>query len=240
MVAEPLVKLEDLWKVYTVGPESVPALRDINLTIEDGEYIAIMGHSGSGKSTMLNVLGGLDKPTKGRYLLYGQDISQLDDNELSTVRNERIGFVFQSFNLIPWLSVLENIEVPLFYQGIPRSQRRPRSIELAELVGLGDRTKHRPQQLSGGQQQRVAIARALANNAKILLADEPTGNLDSHTTGEILELLDDLHSKGKTIIMVTHEHDVSARAQRVIYLKDGKVEYDVPNNPEKTKHENAE
>ena len=240
MVSEPLVKLEDLWKVYTVGPESVPALRDINLSIQDGEYIAIMGHSGSGKSTMLNLLGGLDKPTKGRYLLYGQDISHLNDDELSTVRNERIGFVFQSFNLIPWLSVVENIEVPLFYQGIPRHHRRPRSMELAELVGLGDRTKHRPQQLSGGQQQRVAIARALANNAKILLADEPTGNLDSHTTGEILGLLDELHSQGKTIIVVTHEHDISARAERVIYLKDGKVEYDVPNNPEKAKNEAAE
>ena len=240
MVTAPLVKLENLSKVYTVGPENVSALRDINLEIADGEYIAIMGHSGSGKSTMLNILGGLDKPTEGRYLLYGQDISHLSDNELSTVRNERIGFVFQSFNLIPWLSVLENIEVPLFYQGIPRHHRRPRSIEIAGLVGLGDRTKHRPQQLSGGQQQRVAIARALANNAKVLLADEPTGNLDSGTTGEILDLLDTLHAQGKTIIMVTHEHDVSARAQRVIYLKDGKVEYDIPNNPEKAKNENAE
>ena len=240
MVSEPLIKLEDLWKVYNVGPENVPALCDINLSITDGEYIAIMGHSGSGKSTMLNILGGLDKPTKGRYLLHGQDISHLNDNELSAVRNEHIGFVFQSFNLIPWLSVLENIEVPLFYQGIPRSQRRPRSIELAELVGLGDRTKHRPQQLSGGQQQRVAIARALSNNANILLADEPTGNLDSHTTSEIFGLLDDLHSQGKTIIVVTHEHDISARADRVIYLEDGKVEYDIPNNPEKAKNETAE
>ena len=240
MVTAPLVKLENLSKVYTVGPENVSALRDINLEIADGEYIAIMGHSGSGKSTMLNILGGLDKPTEGRYLLYGQDISHLSDNELSTVRNERIGFVFQSFNLIPWLSVLENIEVPLFYQGIPRHHRRPRSIEIAGLVGLGDRTKHRPQQLSGGQQQRVAIARALSNNAKILLADEPTGNLDSHTTGEIFGLLDDLHSQGKTIIMVTHEHDISARAERVIYLQDGKVEYDIPNNPEKAKNETAE
>ncbi len=225
-----LVNFEALWKVYTVGPEGVPALCGIDLRIPEGQYIAIMGHSGSGKSTMLNILGCLDRPTKGRYQLHGQDVSHLSDDELSTVRNERIGFIFQSFNLIPWLTVVENIEVPLFYQGIPRSERHPRSLELAELVGLGDRVKHRPQELSGGQQQRVAIARAMSNDAQILLADEPTGNLDSNTTAEILDLFDNLHQRGKTIIMVTHEHDVSARAQRVIYLKDGAVEYDTPNN----------
>lgn len=227
-----MVHLEDLWKVYSVGTTDVPALRGISLHIQEGEYLAIMGHSGSGKSTMLNLLGCLDRPTRGKYLLCGEDISSFDDNQLSTIRNERIGFVFQSFNLIPWLTVVENIEVPLFYQGIPRRQRHPRSRALAELVGLGDRLDHRPAELSGGQQQRVAIARALSNDARVLLADEPTGNLDSHTADEILALLDRLHDEGKTIIIVTHEFDVAARTQRTIYLRDGAVEYDVPNTPE--------
>ncbi len=228
-MSDVIVQLEDLWKIYNVGPEDVPALRGVNVKINQGEYLAIMGHSGSGKSTMMNILGCLDRPTKGTFKLGGQDISHLNDNELSAVRNERIGFVFQSFNLIPWLSVVENIEVPLFYQGISRKERHPRSRALAEQVGLGQRIRHRPRELSGGQQQRVAIARALANESLILLADEPTGNLDSNTTNEILEIFDQLHATGKTIIMVTHEHDVAARAQRVLYLKDGLVEYDLPN-----------
>jgi len=188
-----LVHFEDLWKVYNIGPVDVPALRGVDLRIDDGEYVAIMGHSGSGKSTMLNVLGCLDRPTRGKYWLCGEDVSKMSDDELSSVRNQRIGFVFQSFNLVPWLTVLGNIEVPLFYQGIPRHQRHPRSRELAESVGLGKRMKHRPTELSGGEQQRVAIARAMANDSSIILADEPTGNLDSKTSLDIMDLFDDIH-----------------------------------------------
>jgi len=227
-----LVRLEKLWKIYSVGPEGVPALRDVDLTIEQGQYVAIMGHSGSGKSTLLNLLGCLDRPTRGRYLLGGLDVSQMSDDELSEIRNQRIGFVFQSFNLISWLTVLENIEVPLFYQGMARAERHPRSRALAELVGLGDRMHHHPPELSGGQQQRVAIARSMANDPLILLADEPTGNLDSHTTAEILDLIGNLHDRGKTVIMVTHEADVAARSMRVIHLRDGQIESDTLNgNP---------
>lgn len=222
---EALVRLENVAKVYDVGP-GVRALDGVDLEIQAGEYVAIMGHSGSGKSTMLNLLGCLDKPTSGTYSLGGQDVSIMSDDELSEIRNRRIGFVFQSFNLIPWLSLIENIEVPLFYQGVPRRERHPRSRALAELVGLGSRLDHRPQELSGGQQQRVAIARALANKPIILLADEPTGNLDSGTTAEILGLLNDLNSQGMTIIVVTHESEVAGRCQRIITLRDGKVESD--------------
>ncbi len=225
-----LVRLVELGKVYHVGPEDVPALRDVNLTIGEGDYVAIMGASGSGKSTLLNLLGCLDKPTAGEYWLGDQEVSELDDDELSELRNRRIGFVFQSFNLIQGLTVLGNIEVPLFYQGIPRAHRRPRSQELAELVGLGHRAGHKPRELSGGQQQRVAIARSLANDPLILLADEPTGNLDSATTREILELFDQLHQRGRTILMVTHEDEVAAHARRVVTLRDGQVESDVIND----------
>jgi len=224
-----LISLERLWKVYQVGPEGVVALRDVTLRIGDGEYVAIMGHSGSGKSTMLNVLGCLDKPTGGHYRLGGQDVSAMHDDELSEIRNRRIGFIFQSFNLIPWLSVIQNIEVPLFYQGMARRHRHPRSRELAELVGLGDRMEHRPSELSGGQQQRVAIARSLANDPLMLLADEPTGNLDTQTSEEILTLIGDLHERGTAIIVVTHEQYVAARTQRIISLRDGRVESDTIN-----------
>ena len=224
-----LLCLENLTKIYPVGP-GVAALQSVSLQIEQGQYVAIMGHSGSGKSTMLNVLGCLDRPTAGHYRLSGQDVSVMTDDELSEIRNRRIGFIFQSFNLIPWLSVLGNIEVPLFYQGLPRHTRHPRSRELAELVGLGDRMTHRPQELSGGQQQRVAIARALANNPLLLLADEPTGNLDTVTSLEILELIDQLHGGGMTIIVVTHESEIARRAARVIVLRDGRVESDTPSN----------
>jgi len=224
-----LVQLERLWKIYDVGPEGVVALQDVDLAIEEGQYVAVMGHSGSGKSTLLNVLGCLDRPSRGRYFLGGQDISTMSDDELSEVRSNAVGFVFQSFNLIPWLSVIENIEVPLFYQGVARSDRHPRSRQLAEMVGLGDRMHHRPTELSGGQQQRVAIARALANDPLILLADEPTGNLDSHTSDEILGLIDELNARGKTVIVVTHEADVAARTRRTIQLRDGRVESDRPN-----------
>ena len=226
-----MVCLESLWKIYDVGPEGVPALRGVDMRIEEGQYVAVMGHSGSGKSTLLNLLGCLDRPTRGRYKLGGQDVSELTDDELSEIRNRRIGFVFQSFNLIPWLSVLGNIEVPLFYQGIPRNDRHPRSMELAELVGLGDRVEHRPPELSGGQQQRVAIARAMANDPLVLLADEPTGNLDSQTAVEILALIDELHERGKTIIVVTHEDEIARRAQRVVTLRDGRIESDISGGP---------
>ncbi len=222
----PLIELEDFWKVYTVGSISVPALRGVNLLVHEGEYVAIMGHSGSGKSTLLNLLGCLDTATEGRYGLRGEDVSGMSDNQLSEIRNTKIGFVFQSFNLMPQLSVLENIEVPLFYMGMPRRLRRRRSIRLAESVGLGDRIRHNPTELSGGQRQRVAIARGLANDPLVLLADEPTGNLDSETSGDILDLMGELHQRGRTIILVTHELDVAARASRIVSLRDGYVESD--------------
>jgi len=227
-----LVHLESLSKIYAVGPGGVTALEGIDLSITRGEYIAVIGRSGSGKSTLLNVLGCLDRPTRGLYRLAGEDVSTMSDDELSEIRNRRIGFVFQSFNLISWLSVVENIEVPLFYQGIARKDRHPRSRQLAELVGLGDRIDHRPQELSGGEQQRVAIARALANDPVLLLADEPTGNLDSQTTEEILALIDDLHRRGRTLIVVTHEASIADRAQRVICMRDGRIESDTLNHSE--------
>jgi len=220
-----VVRFDNLWKIYPVGP-GVQALRGVSLQIDDGEYVAIMGHSGSGKSTLLNILGALDRPTRGRYLLKDQDVSEMTDSQLSEVRNLQIGFVFQSFNLIQGLSILQNIEIPLFYRGVPRGERHPRSIELAEMVGLGDRIYHRPTELSGGQQQRVAVARALANDPLIIVADEPTGNLDTHTASGILELFDDLHTRGRTIIMVTHEDHVAAHADRIVVLGDGLIESD--------------
>jgi putative ABC transport system ATP-binding protein len=223
-----LVRFENLWKVYRIGSVEVPALRGLNLRIGSGEYVAIMGPSGSGKSTLLNLLGCLDHPTSGSYWLGGDDVSTMTDAQLSDARNRKIGFVFQSFNLIQQLTIIQNIEVPLFYQGVPRRDRHPRSRALAELVGLGDRLLHRPNELSGGQQQRVAIARALANDPIVLLADEPTGNLDSQTSREILALFDDLHRRGRNIIMVTHEDDVAAHAHRVVRLRDGVVESDTP------------
>jgi len=218
-----LVLFENLTKSYFLGAHEVEALRGIDLCITMGEYVAIMGPSGSGKSTILNVLGCLDRLTSGRYLLGDEDVSGMDDNQLSDVRNRKIGFIFQSFNLISQLSIIENIEVPLFYQGVPRRQRHPESRRLAEMVGLGDRLAHRPSELSGGQRQRVAIARALANDPLILLADEPTGNLDSGTAREILALFNELHDRGRTIIMVTHEDEVAAHAQHVVRLHDGKI-----------------
>ncbi len=213
----------DVTKHYVLDGETVRALRGVSMQFPEGDYVAIMGASGSGKSTLLNLLGCLDRPTSGNLMLGDDDVSQLSDDQLSEIRASRIGFVFQSYNLIPQLTVLENIEVPLFYQGRLGGQDRRRCNELADMVGLGDRLKHRPTQLSGGQQQRVAIARSLVNDPYFILADEPTGNLDSGTTEEILELLDNLNQAGKTIIMVTHEPEVGGRANRIIRLKDGSI-----------------
>ncbi len=219
-----LAELVDLAKSYRMGADMVvEALRGVSLRIEEGDYLAIMGASGSGKSTLLNLLGCLDRPTSGRYLLGGEDVSQLSDGELSEVRGRRIGFVFQSFNLIPQLSALDNIEVPLFYQGMHRRDRRRRATALAEQVGLGQRARHKPMELSGGEQQRVAIARALANDPLIILADEPTGNLDSKTGLDILTIFDDLAARGRTLIVVTHDENIARRTHRVVRLADGRV-----------------
>jgi putative ABC transport system ATP-binding protein len=221
------VKIEELTKDYHLSGETVHALRGVSLDIPEGDYVAIMGPSGSGKSTLLNLLGCLDRPTSGSYFLGGDDVARMRDDELSEVRAGRIGFVFQSYNLIQQLTVLENIEVPLYYQGRLTPALRRRCRELAELVGLGDRLRHRPAQLSGGQQQRAAIARSLANDPRFILADEPTGNLDSVTTGEILGILQRLNADGKTVIMVTHEDDVAQNAKRIIRLRDGLLQSDV-------------
>ncbi|HEV7224301.1 MAG TPA: ABC transporter ATP-binding protein [Pirellulales bacterium] len=222
-------RIINLHKTYFLGGETVHALAGVSLEVPEGDYVAIMGPSGSGKSTLLNLLGCLDRPTSGRFYLGDQDVAQLDDDQLSEIRAARIGFVFQSYNLIPQLTVQENIEVPLYYLGQLTPESREHCSKLARMVGLGDRLKHRPMQLSGGQQQRAGIARSLANNPYFMLADEPTGNLDSATTGEILALLDQLNADGKTIIIVTHEEDVGRRARRIIRLRDGLVQSDERN-----------
>jgi putative ABC transport system ATP-binding protein len=222
-----VVRFDNLCKSYFLAHSELQVLRSINLDFHRGEYVAIMGPSGSGKSTLLNLLGCLDRPTSGTYLLDGMDISEMDDDTLSAIRGKRIGFIFQSFNLIPQLNILENIEVPMYYQQVNKIDRRVRAEELAIRVGLGDRLKHRPSELSGGQQQRVAIARALSNDPVILLADEPTGNLDSKSGQEILALLDKLQLAGKTIIVVTHDPKVAARTHRCVHMLDGQIERDV-------------
>jgi putative ABC transport system ATP-binding protein len=219
-----LAELINLRKVYQMAAGvEVTALRDVSLTVEEGQYLAIMGPSGSGKSTLLNLIGCLDRPSSGHYILGGEDVSGLSDSELSEVRGRRIGFVFQSFNLIPQLTALDNIEVPLFYRQVPRRERRRRGEELAERVGLGPRARHKPMELSGGEQQRVAIARALANDPLIILADEPTGNLDSRTGQEILAIFDDLSSRGRTLIVVTHDESVGRRTHSIVRVADGLV-----------------
>jgi putative ABC transport system ATP-binding protein len=218
-----VLRTAGLTKEYHLGGEVVRALRGIDLSIARGEYVAVMGPSGSGKSTLLNIIGCLDRPTAGKYFLGEEDVSELDDDALSEIRSRHLGFIFQSYNLIAQLNVLENIEVPLFYQGVSPQEGRRRARELAELVGLEDRLGHRPTQLSGGQQQRVAIARALANDPLVVLADEPTGNLDSATEEEILQILGELNGRGKTIIMVTHEDRIAHVTSRVIRLRDGLV-----------------
>ncbi|HEV2672352.1 MAG TPA: ABC transporter ATP-binding protein, partial [Gemmatimonadales bacterium] len=211
---------------YVMGTEEIHALRGVSIQIERGEYVAIMGPSGSGKSTLMNLIGCLDTPTKGSYLLNGKQVSQMNDNELARIRNEEIGFVFQTFNLLPRADALHNVELPLIYAGIAAKDRRERAARSLGQVGLGDRMDHRPNELSGGQRQRVAIARALVNDPSILLADEPTGNLDSATGNEIMALFQQLHDSGQTIVLVTHEHDIAAHARRQIHLLDGKIERD--------------
>ncbi len=220
----PILVLEQLYKIYQLGAVELPVLRGIDVAIKKGECVAIMGPSGSGKSTLLNMIGCLDRPTSGHYWLGGQDVSTLNDDRLSQIRGAHIGFVFQSFNLIQQLTVVENIEVPMFYQGYSERESLERAKELATMVGLGDRLHHRPSELSGGEQQRVAIARALSNNPLIILADEPTGNLDSKSGTDILKILTDLHNQGSTLIVVTHDDKVARQTQRVIRLLDGRVQ----------------
>src|SRR5438477_8577223 len=226
-MSTPIVKFDNVRKTYEMGVVTVEALRGISLDILAGEYVSIMGPSGCGKSTMLNLLGCLDRPTSGQYRLGGDDVSQMNDDALSAVRGARLGFIFQSYNLIQQLTVVENIEVPLYYQGRPEEESRALAARYAERVGLGNRLTHKPFELSGGQQQRVAIARALVNDPLVLLADEPTGNLDSNSGVEILKIFDDLHEQGKTIILVTHDESVSRHARRAIHLRHGLGESDV-------------
>src|SRR5213083_1455610 len=222
-----LIQTVDLWKTYVMGTEEIHALRGVSIQIERGEYVAIMGPSGSGKSTLMNLIGCLDTPSKGSYLLNNKQVSQMNDNELARIRNEEIGFVFQTFNLLPRATALHNVELPLVYAGVPSKDRLDRARVALQKVELGDRVSHRPNELSGGQRQRVAIARALVNNPSILLADEPTGNLDSATGAEIMQLFERLHQSGNTIVLVTHEADVAAYAHRTLHLRDGVVEQDV-------------
>jgi len=230
--AEPIIRFEGIEKRYLLGNEvAVRALRGVDLAVHPGEYMAIMGPSGSGKSTMLNLIGCLDRPTAGQYFLGGIDVSHMPDDELSEARGHQIGFIFQSYNLIAQLTVLENIQVPLIYQGKDIHAYQQHCEKLADLVGLGDRLHHRPNQLSGGQQQRGAIARSLVNDPLLMLADEPTGNLDSRTGQEVLDLIDNLNAHGKTIVLVTHDENVAARAHRVIHMRDGVIEREAVNRP---------
>src|SRR5882724_11627099 len=223
----PIVQFQDVRKAYQMGPVTVEALRGISFRVDAGDYISIMGPSGCGKSTLLNLLGCLDRPTAGHYLLGGQDVSRMDDDALSAVRGSRLGFIFQSYNLIQQLTVVENIEIPLYYQDRPEAECRERASKLAARVGLDHRLDHKPFELSGGQQQRVAIARALVNDPLVILADEPTGNLDSTSGVEIMKVFDELHAQGKTLILVTHDPTVGKRARRTIRLRDGHIESDV-------------
>ena len=225
-MSQPIIKIKGITRDFPLGQETVYVLKGIDLIINKGEYVALMGPSGSGKSTLMNILGCLDTPTGGSYILNNKDVSQMSDNELAEVRNKEIGFVFQTFNLMPRTTALENVALPLIYAGKSKTDRNIRAEEVLKQVGLSDRMDHKPNQLSGGQRQRVAVARALVNNPSIILADEPTGNLDSVTSLEIMKLFDDIHANGNTVIVVTHEEDIAAHAHRIIRLKDGLVEKD--------------
>lgn len=224
-----IIETHEINKTYKMGSEIIEALKSVSISIDRGEYVAFMGPSGSGKSTLMNIIGCLDTPTSGSYILNNKDVSDMTENELAGIRNMEIGFVFQTFNLLPRASCLENVALPLVYAGFSKSEREEKAFQTLSSVGLGDRTKHRPNELSGGQRQRVAIARALVNNPSIILADEPTGNLDSKTSHDIMELFHELHAKGNTIIMVTHEDDIAHYAHRIVRLRDGLVETDTIN-----------
>ncbi len=224
-----LISIRNLNKTYIMGAEIVEALKNVSLEIKKNEYVALMGPSGSGKSTLMNLLGCLDSPTQGEYWLNGIEVSTMDDGELAEVRNKQIGFVFQTFNLMPRLSALENVALPLVYAGIGREERLEKARAVLESVGLGDRVLHKPNELSGGQRQRVAVARALVNDPAIILADEPTGNLDTKTSYEIMGLFEQIHKNGNTVILVTHEHDIALHAHRIVRMRDGLIEWDKPN-----------
>jgi putative ABC transport system ATP-binding protein len=226
--SEPIIRLENISRIYDTGKVQVPALLDVDLEVGDGEFLAIVGPSGSGKSTMMNILGCLDRPTSGRYVLDGQPVDELNDDGLAFVRSHSIGFVFQSYNLLPRTSALENVAAPLMYQGVPRKERMERAQAVLERLGLGDRLDHVPSELSGGQQQRVGIARALVTEPAMILADEPTGNLDSHSGAEVLELFKDLHVLGRTIVLITHDVEVAQAADRAVHIRDGRLQEAVP------------
>ena len=224
--ASPILRLVDVGKMYATGSVQVEALHGVSMEVASGEYVAIMGPSGSGKSTLMHILGCLDVPTSGSYHLAGEDVSTMDEDALAHVRNRQIGFVFQQFNLLASLPAWRNVELPLCYSGVGRAERKKRAVEALERVGLSDRIDHRPGELSGGQQQRVAVARALVTDPALILADEPTGNLDSHSTADVLRLLDELHDQGRTIVLITHEHDVAESAQRIVRILDGQIDLD--------------
>lgn len=228
-MAKPIIEIKGITRNFPLGNETVYVLKGIDLHIEKGEYVALMGPSGSGKSTLMNLLGCLDTPTSGTYVLNGKDVSKMADDELAEIRNKEIGFVFQTFNLLPRTTALDNVALPMVYAGYPKHERYERSTEVLTQVGLADRMDHQPNQLSGGQRQRVAVARALVNKPSIILADEPTGNLDSKTSVEIMNLFDEIHANGNTVILVTHEEDIAKHAHRIIRLKDGMIESDNPN-----------